>query len=255
MSAAVTACLGAIQDGDRYASALVPALKSPPVVAISASTEPSGQMTTAVDFGQIVSDLSLANRVYSKATSTCSRLPTADPPPQRRALGDNLGPFSLVAAWLLRTESLSLTLIIGMLGFGLLGSAAASFLKARAPATGSPTHADLEAVVIRGVTAAMVVFLAVEGGLAVFSAGSAEPNPYVLLLTCLVAAAYSDTVWDWALERLKSQLGGKGGGGGGGGSGGTGGGVAGGSSGGGGVSGASGASAAAGGAGAAPATP
>jgi hypothetical protein len=65
---------------------------------------------------------------------------------------------------------------------------------------------DLTAVVIRGVSAAIVVFLAVEGGLAIFSANGGEPNPYVLLLTCLVAAVFSEHIWSWMEQDLLRRL-------------------------------------------------
>jgi hypothetical protein len=50
------------------------------------------------------------------------------------------------------------------------------------------------------------VFLAVVGGLAIFSSGNAEPNPYVLLLTCLIAAVFSETVWVWAQKELAKRF-------------------------------------------------
>jgi hypothetical protein len=69
-----------------------------------------------------------------------------------------------------------------------------------------PLVSNLAGVVIRGLSAAIVVFLAVEGGLAIFSSGSGAPNPYVLLLTCLVASVFSEVVWDWAREKLREKL-------------------------------------------------
>jgi hypothetical protein len=89
-----------------------------------------------------------------------------------------------------------------MLGFGLFGSASSSFIRHRAAKQEGLFVADLIGVVIRGSSAAVVVFLAVEGGLSIFATGSSEPNPYVLLLTCLVAAVFSEKVWDWAQEQL-----------------------------------------------------
>ena len=65
---------------------------------------------------------------------------------------------------------------------------------------------DLPGVVIRGLSAAIVVFLAVEGGLAIFASGMAQPNPYVLLFTCLVGAVFSEDVWDWAHKQLRGKL-------------------------------------------------
>jgi hypothetical protein len=125
--------------------------------------------------------------------------------PSRPSLGQGLGPFRLVAQWLLGPESLSLALIVGMIGFGLLGSAISTFVREshdhkRAP--GEPLVGDLAGVVLRGVSAAIVVFLAVEGGLNVFSGSASEPNPYVLLFTCIVGAVFSERVWEWAREKI-----------------------------------------------------
>jgi hypothetical protein len=127
--------------------------------------------------------------------------------PERPELGAYLGPFTLVAHWLLRTENLSLALIVGMIGFGLLGSACSSFVREKKEMhyqPGQPLVGDLSGVILRGVSAAIVVFLAAQGGLAIFGSGAAEPNPYVLLLTCLVAAVFSDAVWERAQNWFKS---------------------------------------------------
>jgi hypothetical protein len=78
-----------------------------------------------------------------------------------------------------------------MLGAGLLGSAASTFIrqqKARSPS--DPLVNDLAGIVIRGVSAAIVIFLAVQGGLNIFSTNTGEPNPYVLLCTCLIGAVF-----------------------------------------------------------------
>lgn len=126
--------------------------------------------------------------------------------PDRPELGSYLGPFALVARWLLRTESLALALIVGMIGFGLLGSACSSFVREKSARTDSnqPLVRDLSGVIIRGCSAAVVVFLAAQGGLAIFGSTNTEPNPYVLLLTCLVAAVFSDSVWERTQQWFKS---------------------------------------------------
>jgi hypothetical protein len=152
--------------------------------------------------------------------------------------GTSLGYFRLIAQWLVSTELLSLALITGLLGFGLLGSACSTFIREREqrskdvgtspgkdaagkaspqqegtatpapapqPLTGPPETkllvSDLTGVVIRGMSAAIVVFLAVEGGLAIFASKGSEPNPYVLLLTCFVGAVFSESVWKWARDK------------------------------------------------------
>jgi len=153
-----------------------------------------------------------ADAAYS-AQWACSTVYTSGiVPPARPPLGSHLtGPFGFMARWLLRTESMGLVMITGLLGFGLLGAACSSFVRERRQAnrrSDRPLVENLGGVVITGFGAAVVVFLAVEGGLAIFSTGSSEPNPYVLLFTCLLAAVFSEEVWDWAYDRLKEGLGG-----------------------------------------------
>ena len=98
-----------------------------------------------------------------------------------------------------------------MIGFGLLGSASSTFIRehvTREP--GQPLVSDLVGVIIRGLSAAILVFLAVEGRLAIFGvpsgAPSPEPNPFVIFLTCLVAAVFSEVVWQAASKRLREAL-------------------------------------------------
>jgi hypothetical protein len=65
---------------------------------------------------------------------------------------------------------------------------------------------DLAGVLLRGLSAAIVVFLAVQGGLAVLSGAGSDPNPYVLLLACFVAAVFSERVWQSAYGYLVTKL-------------------------------------------------
>ncbi|CAA9316179.1 MAG: hypothetical protein AVDCRST_MAG89-1412 [uncultured Gemmatimonadetes bacterium] len=175
---------------------------------------------------------------------------SARPPRPLPARGEELGPFRYVSGWLLKTGSMPLTLIVGMLGFGLLGAAASTFVReqtrrerresawirrwqreyAKRPRSDSrkeaaadaaakadaatpdrpsqPLVLNLPSVVIRGGSAAIVVFLGIMGGLSVLTQ-EAEPNPYALLFTCLVGAVFSENVWTWAERRFGLNLGGE----------------------------------------------
>ena len=171
------------------------------------SSLPSDSAAAAEPGTSPVADAMWASQ-QSAARTACQLSLRSTLPPERPDLGSNLGPFSYVASWLLQTESLPLAQIVGMLGFGLLGSAVSSFVRqgTRKQPDGSLVK-DLPTLVIRGATAAVVVFLAVKGGLAIFASGTGEPNSYVLLLTCLVAAAFSEDVWKAAREWLRKQTG------------------------------------------------
>jgi hypothetical protein len=123
-------------------------------------------------------------------------------PPDRSDFGLTLGFVGSLSGWLLRTESMPLALIVGLIGFGLLGALVSQFIRAAEPTAGA---LDLFGIVWRGVSAAIVVFLAAYGGIAIVtqSAGSSDPNPFVIFVTCLVGAVFADDVWNWARKKLK----------------------------------------------------
>jgi hypothetical protein len=143
----------------------------------------------------------LATRGCSAVSLSPTQYAAPDP-------GATWGPFGVVAQWLLRTKSQALALITGMLGFGLLGAAIATFV--RYPDTdtagASSPAGDAATIIIRGLAAAIVVFLAAKGGLAIVSTSDAEPNAYVLFFTCLVGAVFSEGVWKWAKTKLDGFL-------------------------------------------------
>jgi hypothetical protein len=151
--------------------------------------------------------------LYHGAVENCAFRSLQEPVPLRGNIENYVGSFGVAISWLLRSESQPLVLIVGLLGFGLLGAACSTFVREvsrRGDGKGALVE-DLAGVVIRGVSAAVVVFLAVYGGLAIFGT-NAEPNPYVVLFTCLVGAVFSDTVWDWAQSRLQDSFAKQGGG-------------------------------------------
>jgi hypothetical protein len=112
-------------------------------------------------------------------------------------------PFAALSSWLRTQQSLELASIIGMLGFGLLGAAASTVVRTPHNRKRKLRIGDnLTSLVVSGTTAAFATYLAVKGSLAVVSTDGAEPNPYVLLLTCFVAAVY----WEEAWERVRSAV-------------------------------------------------
>jgi hypothetical protein len=116
-------------------------------------------------------------------------------------------PIAALSDWLRTQRSLELASVIGMLGFGLLGAAASTVVRKRRAEDAAPDVIgdNLTNLLLSGVSAALATYLAVKGSLAVVSAEGAEPNPYVLLLTCFVAAVY----WEEAWERVRKAVSGE----------------------------------------------
>lgn len=116
-----------------------------------------------------------------------------------------LGIFSFFFGWLEDSDSLALAIISGMLGVGLVGCIVSSFVRQHAKhEAGTPWIADIFPIIVRGFTAAIVVYLAIEGGLNIFSTENSQANPYVLLFSCLIGAVFSEDVWVAAHKRLES---------------------------------------------------
>ncbi len=148
--------------------------------------------------------------VLSQAVMSYSpglKMPGVSKQPDPPGPGSQWGIFGLISGWLLRTNSYALILITGMLGFGLLGSLISSVVREHSQRkAGEPLVTDLASAVIRGLSAAVVVFLSVKGGLAVFATEEVEPNSYALFFTCLVGAVFSENIWEWARVKLGEKF-------------------------------------------------
>jgi hypothetical protein len=128
--------------------------------------------------------------------------------PERPTLGSDLGVFTIFAGWLLGLESYPLVIIIGLIGFGLLGAAGSTFIKEKQHnGENNLLVNDLTGVLIKGFTAAIVVFLGVQGSLAVLTSNSGELNAYALFFITFVAAVFSDEAWNWAKNKFWKDFG------------------------------------------------
>lgn len=150
----------------------------------------------------LMPDYYFGDDLYLSSADFPMAIPTVPSP------GDDLGIFKDIAQWLIKPLSMALVLIVGMLGFGLFGAVISTFVKeAKEPVDKDGVIIrDITGVIVRGVSAAVVIFLAVKGGLAIFSSGEGEPNPYALFFTCLIGAVYSEKIWEWAKEKLGNNF-------------------------------------------------
>lgn len=139
-----------------------------------------------------------------RISSSLYGIPSDIPP--RPKIGQDFGFFSQISGWLLKTESPSLALIVGLFGFGLLGSMSSVFIRRRINMKDEDLIlADIPGVLINGMSAAILVFLVVKGAIVIFGDGG-ELNPYALFFSCLVASVFSENVWIWARNKQKEQF-------------------------------------------------
>src|SRR5262249_9987033 len=118
----------------------------------------------------------LSEKLRHETAPACSYPAWTDAPDPPK-LGQSLGIMRYGFAWLLDTDSLPLTVIVGMIGFGLLGSVISTFVRERSARRGdAPPVTDLLSAVIRGFSAAIVVYLSVEGGLGILSSATTDIN-------------------------------------------------------------------------------
>ena len=76
---------------------------------------------SSIETAVITEALKRFSKFENDAKSTCAVTPEVYVIPAREDFGGYLGIFGTAARWLLKTESLSLVLITGLLGFGLVG--------------------------------------------------------------------------------------------------------------------------------------
>lgn len=124
--------------------------------------------------------------------------------------GSGWGTLGIMSRWLLKTRSFDLVLIIGMVGFGLIGSVIGLFIPAK------KDHPNIKPAeqkinfrkILRGFYAAVILFLSVQAGSEIFLDGDYRANPYTLFWFCLVGAAFGEVVWENALKQLFAKIGG-----------------------------------------------
>lgn len=154
--------------------------------------------------------------ILERGTTNLKRLAhNNDPkPPEVSERLTEMGDVGKLIQWLVSPSSIELLNIIGMIAFGILGSSLTTFVSANALVLQDPGLKDVISVIVKGVTAAVVVYLFILGGFEIFSESesvSYSPNVYMLFLTCFLGAVYSDRIWRYAearlIKRLKEQQG------------------------------------------------
>lgn len=141
-------------------------------------------------------------RVSNRLLDECLNSSTAVEPPDQRELGSSLGPIGQATGWLLRAQSLPLTLVVGLVGYGLLGALISRFVIARDEGFRIDSAIEFAVVALAGFVAALVVFVSSFGGMYILAREATEPNPYAVFALCLGGAIFSSQVWTNLRDRL-----------------------------------------------------
>jgi hypothetical protein len=178
---------------------------------VKASSAPSAQAYSGLESEFLSSQYRQVSEVFSAALRACRRSISIDQNelPERKAFGASLGVIGQWAGWLLQSEAMPVVIVVGLVGFSLLGATVSRVVRQSLEGPGTQlTLDDLLFVIAGGITSAFVVFLAAYGGLAIVGSGgtNSDPNPYVVFVTCLVAAVYSELVWRWAQRKILAPL-------------------------------------------------
>ncbi|HMK81696.1 MAG TPA: hypothetical protein VK438_18725 [Xanthobacteraceae bacterium] len=154
----------------------------------------AGFSLTASGFSDVDRTASEAVRICQTANSPDRVAPKLPPDPL-----EILGPFGATVRWLTATDSRAIATIVGMIGFGLLGATLSRMIRRSEKTEGALQGIETFFIVAGGVTAAFVVFL---GSYAMLGDQQSEANPYIVFVTSLVGAVFSEDIWNWARKKF-----------------------------------------------------
>jgi hypothetical protein len=116
--------------------------------------------------------------------------------------------FPKIIGFIAGSRNVDILLVFGMLGFGFFGAGIAIFISG-ASLENTNTGSYLLLIIVRGFSAAIVVYLAARGGIAVINKGVSDPDPLVLFLFCFIGAVFSERIWEWAKSRISTSFSGQ----------------------------------------------
>lgn len=114
--------------------------------------------------------------------------------------------YFFISNIVVKDESQTLALIIGLIGFGLLGSVIGTFSRSsRQPDLTSRTEVlnNIYTTIIKSFSAAILSYLSIKGGISVITSNKENnANPYFVLFVCFIAAVFSEEIWEWAKKKV-----------------------------------------------------
>jgi hypothetical protein len=105
-----------------------------------------------------------------------------------------------------KDESQTLALIIGLIGFGLLGAIIGTFSRANSETNITARANIINSIfttIIKSFSASIVSYLSIKGGLSILTSTTENnANPYFILFVCFLASVYSEEIWLWAKKKI-----------------------------------------------------
>lgn len=153
------------------------------------------------DSTQITSTLELpAESQYAVIKSAMPRISEPEVP----SPAEDWGYLALGISWIVGPRNIQLLMLIGMLGFALFGATVSIFIT-RLHNNEVSISASVALILIRGFSAAIVVFLTMRAGIAILNSGESNPSPMLLFLFCFIGAVFSEQIWLWAKEKVSKS--------------------------------------------------
>jgi len=113
--------------------------------------------------------------------------------------------FAPFIEWIAGSKNNDVLLLVGMIGFALFGATISTFV-INPLVTQNSLSENILSAIIKGFSAAIVVFLAARGGIAILNNGKSDPNPLILFLFCFIGAVFSERIWNWARQQVSTRF-------------------------------------------------
>ena len=111
-----------------------------------------------------------------------------------------------ISNFVVRDESQTLAILVGLIGFGLLGAVIGTFGRSsNAPDLTTRTEIinNIYTTIIKSFSASILTYLSIKGGISVLTSNAENyTNPYFVLFVCFIAAVYSEDIWMWAKKKM-----------------------------------------------------
>ena len=114
--------------------------------------------------------------------------------------------FAPFIEWIAGSKNNDVLLLIGMIGFALFGATISTFVIKTQVVNGNSLSENILSVIVKGFSAAIVVFLSARGGLAILNNGKSDPNPLILFLFVFIGAVFSEPIWNWARQKVSDTF-------------------------------------------------